>query len=35
MWGNGDGCKVFFFFAGFLSMGGELNEMVVKIKKKT
>ena len=23
-----------FFYAGFLSMGGELNEMVVKIKKK-
>ena len=24
-----------FFYAGFLSMEGELNEMVVKIKKKT
>ena len=24
-----------FFYARFLSMGGELNEMVVKIKKKT
>ena len=24
-----------FFYAGFLSMGGELNEMVVKIKNKT
>ena len=24
-----------FFYAEFLSMGGKLNEMVVKIKKKT